>query len=284
MVRSIIESVAIHIIVLVLIIMGPIVKGGDSYGYGTGSLSISTSIITGNAGASDEAASLIREDISTGIAQQEVIKNMKKKSSIKTMNEDQSEDIAENEIDQKVEEKIVRNDESGIEVEREKLKSNTAESMEDDNSQDEYNNDSQSDYSHVASIPKQSLDGVVGMEGLGAGGGVGTGSDAQVSGSEKGVISLKDVDTIPRALSNIKPNYPKYAKDNRIEGRVLVRFILNEKGDVESPLVVKASPVNIFETSALKAVSQWKFTPAVKDGVIVRVGMVVSVKFKLEEN
>ncbi len=284
MVRSTIESVAIHIVALVLIIMGPIVKGGDSYGYGTGSLSISTSIITGNAGASDEAASLIQEEVSVGTAQQEVIKKMEKKSNSKVVEKEKSKDIVDNEIDKKVEEKIVRNDESGIEIEREKLKTDTDEMNEQDSSQDEYNYESQSDYSQVASIPKQSLDGVVGMEGLGAGGGVGTGSDAQVAGSEQGVISLKDVDTIPRALSNIKPNYPKFAKDNRIEGRVLVRFILNEKGDVESPLVVKASPVNIFETSALKAVSQWKFTPAVKDGVIVRVGMVVSVKFKLEEN
>ncbi len=280
MVRSALESIAIHIIILVLIFMGPIVKGGNSFGYGTSSLSISTSIITGNAGSSDEAASLVQEEVSVGVAQQEVIKKMEKKSNSEVANQEQ---VDEN-IDKKIEEKIVKNSESGIEVKPKKLESSVEDNQDINSFQDEYNYDSQSDYSQVASIPKQSLDGVIGMEGVGTGGGTGTGSDSQVSGSERGIISLKDVDTIPRALSSIKPNYPKYAKDNRIEGRVLVRFILNEEGAVESPLVVKASPVNIFETSALKAVSQWKFTPAIKDGVIVKVGMVVAVKFKLEEN
>ena len=88
---------------------------------------------------------------------------------------------------------------------------------------------------------------------------------------------------MPKSLKSVRPVYPEYAKNMRIEGFVQVRFVLNDKGKVVNPTVVKAEPVDIFENAALTAVNQWKFKPATKDGKDVHVAMVVKLNFKLDE-
>lgn len=97
-----------------------------------------------------------------------------------------------------------------------------------------------------------------------------------------GIYSMRDLDHRPRSLSNSKPNYPRYARENRVEGTVTVSFILDTKGNVQDPKVIKSDPVNVFESSALTAVRKWKFTPAKKNGELVNVRMIVAVNFSLE--
>lgn len=102
-------------------------------------------------------------------------------------------------------------------------------------------------------------------------------------GGVDGVYSLKEVDNVPKSLKSVRPVYPEYARNMRIEGFVQVRFILDDKGKIVNPKVVKAEPVDVFENAALNAVNQWKFQPAKKDGKNVNVAMVVKLNFKLDE-
>ncbi len=118
--------------------------------------------------------------------------------------------------------------------------------------------------------------------GTGAGGGSGQGSAAS-SGGADGVYSLKEVDGRPKSIKSARPKYPEYARKMRIEGSVTVSFVLDEKGRVAEPKVIKAVPENVFENSALTAVAAWRFSPAKKDGRPVKVGMVVSLNFRLDE-
>lgn len=135
---------------------------------------------------------------------------------------------------------------------------------------------------------KQSSQGAL-MAAKGKAAGDGAGKNGKMDGAPKskggadGVYSLKEVDNIPKSLKSVRPVYPEYAKNMRIEGYVQVRFILDDKGRVTNSHVIKAVPDNMFENAALKAVNQWKFKPAKKDGKDVKVAMVVKLNFKLDE-
>lgn len=127
-----------------------------------------------------------------------------------------------------------------------------------------------------------------GEENLIAKGDNGTGTDVAGGGGAPGpagdgVFSLRDVDYRPKALSSYKPEYPRYAKENRIEGNVTVSFVLSPDGTVRDAVIISADPANVFEASALAAVKKWRFSPAKKQGKAVPARMVVAVNFSLEE-
>ena len=137
-------------------------------------------------------------------------------------------------------------------------------------------------------VNKKSSQGAL-MAAKGKAAGKGAGENGKMDGAPKskggtdGVYSLKEVDNVPKSLKSVRPIYPEYAKNMRIEGYVQVKFILDDKGRVTNSQVIKAEPDNMFENAALKAVNQWKFKPAKKDGKDVNVAMVVKLNFKLDE-
>ena len=135
---------------------------------------------------------------------------------------------------------------------------------------------------------EQSFEGAI-MAAKGKSSGTGAGTKEKSDGAPKskggvdGVFTLKEVDNIPKALKSARPVYPEYAKNMRIEGFVKVRFIVDKNGNTTCHKIVKATPSKVFENAALKAVEQWKFQPALKDGEKVQVAMVVKLNFKLDE-
>lgn len=72
-------------------------------------------------------------------------------------------------------------------------------------------------------------------------------------------------DQDPKAVSTPAPKYPYEQKRAEIEGAVLVSFTITAQGDVTDVTAVKSTDRG-FEESALKAVSAWKFAPALKAG------------------
>lgn len=89
------------------------------------------------------------------------------------------------------------------------------------------------------------------------------------------------VDRAPRILRHVSPVYPFNATVNGTEGRVVLRFIVDENGAVQSPEVVKADPEGVFEKSALAAIAKYKFDPAVLGGEKVKCIVVLPMGFKL---
>jgi TonB family protein len=75
-------------------------------------------------------------------------------------------------------------------------------------------------------------------------------------------FTLEQVDRRPRVLRPVTPIYPYQATVNGIEGRVVLRFIVDENGEVQDPVVVKAEPEGVFEEAALAAIVKYKFIPA----------------------
>lgn len=60
--------------------------------------------------------------------------------------------------------------------------------------------------------------------------------------------------------------YPPDAKDQGVEGYVVVRYDVNAEGRVHNARVVAAEPPEVFNESALQAVSRWRFRPPERDG------------------
>lgn len=91
-----------------------------------------------------------------------------------------------------------------------------------------------------------------------------------------------DGDIMP--LVRVAPQYPRRALSRGIEGWVQVEFTISKVGTVENPVVVDADPPGIFNRSALKAVTKWKYKPKIEDGVAVeRHGVSTVITFELDK-
>ncbi len=94
-------------------------------------------------------------------------------------------------------------------------------------------------------------------------------------------VTLSEVDQAPLVMSTVDPLYPSVAKREGIQGKVTLWFIVTKEGKVVAPMVVKAEPPGVFNKSALKAILQWRFKPAFKDGNAVDATMVLPMKFEI---
>ena len=75
--------------------------------------------------------------------------------------------------------------------------------------------------------------------------------------------------------------YPEIARKAGIEGRVFVQFIVNERGEVENPRVIRGIGGGCDE-EALKAIQNAKFIPGLQRGRPVRVQYNLPIVFKLQ--
>ena len=82
-------------------------------------------------------------------------------------------------------------------------------------------------------------------------------------------------------LKSVQPIYPSRAEKNKIEGWVDVEFTVAENGKVKDATVRGASTSGVFEESALKAVSQWRYKPVLHDAKPVPVRSQIRVRFSL---
>ena len=86
---------------------------------------------------------------------------------------------------------------------------------------------------------------------------VGTGSMENV------VYEAGEVDEQAQVLKEVQPKFPDRAKKLGISGYVKVMVVIDVYGDVAQASVMSLDPPGYgFENEALKAVKQWKFSPA----------------------
>lgn len=83
-------------------------------------------------------------------------------------------------------------------------------------------------------------------------------------------------------LVRIAPTYPMSALRRKLEGDVLVRFVITEGGHVQNPYVVRAEPAGVFEQAALAAIQQWRFRPEVRNGEPTAVLTQVNFRFRVD--
>lgn len=85
-------------------------------------------------------------------------------------------------------------------------------------------------------------------------------------------------------LVRVPAEYPMNALARRIEGFVVVRFIVTESGSVRDPEVLRSDPPRIFDRAALRAVLRFKYQPQFVDGKPVEVTTYTKLTFVMGEN
>jgi TonB family protein len=95
------------------------------------------------------------------------------------------------------------------------------------------------------------------------------------------LVDLAAADEQPRLLKSVEPNYPALAARSGKEGTITVNALINESGNVVDTGILKGLKDDMgLEKAAEAAVRKWKFQPAKKDGVNVKVWKPVVITFK----
>lgn len=97
-----------------------------------------------------------------------------------------------------------------------------------------------------------------------------------------GILSHTEVDTAPRLVSlpPPRPDYPVDMRRENISGTATVRFIITHDGRVIDVTVIQATHPS-FGDAAARAVSKWKYEPAIKDGQPIACYLSVPVVFDI---
>ena len=101
---------------------------------------------------------------------------------------------------------------------------------------------------------------------------------------EGDLVPLEEVDLAPKAVKTVEPKYPPLAQQIGLEGSVVVNALISEKGDVIRTEILRGIKNGAsLEQAAEAAIRQWKFTPAEKNGVKVKVWKPIETRFRLRQ-
>lgn len=92
------------------------------------------------------------------------------------------------------------------------------------------------------------------------------------------IRGIRDLDNVPRATFQARPNYPFTLRQQSISGEVVVDFLVDEQGRVSDVRVVRSSQSE-FEQPTVAAVQKWRFEPGKRQGRPVRFRMSQAVSF-----
>ncbi len=84
----------------------------------------------------------------------------------------------------------------------------------------------------------------------------------------------------PKIKKRVVPEYPALARKAGIEGTVVVRVLIDEKGNVAKAEIFKSIPM--LDSAAIAAARQCKFTPGQQRDKKVKVWMAIPFTFKLK--
>jgi periplasmic protein TonB len=107
--------------------------------------------------------------------------------------------------------------------------------------------------------------------------GYGPGETPGVGGVRAG---FRDNVTQPRLLKKIEPEYSDEARKVKLQGSVMLRIVVDERGRAESIEVTHGLGLGLDER-AVEAVRKWLFTPGTRGGRPVPTAALVEVTFRL---
>lgn len=108
-------------------------------------------------------------------------------------------------------------------------------------------------------------------------------NDVGVSFTEPKVTATTAAEPFPGQLMHfVKPVYPQQAKDEAIEGSVVVSFVVTNEGAVEQ--IESVSGNRVLVDAGISAVKLWKFRPFKLDGRTIAKPQRVSFYFTIRDN
>lgn len=97
---------------------------------------------------------------------------------------------------------------------------------------------------------------------------------------EEPIVPFYALSDKPVEIKHVVPVYPELAKKAGIEGTVVVKVLVNTKGDVEKVEVLKSHP--LLDEAAIEAAKQFKFKPGKQRDKFVKVWVSIPFNFKLK--
>ncbi|NOX37685.1 MAG: energy transducer TonB [Calditrichaeota bacterium] len=98
---------------------------------------------------------------------------------------------------------------------------------------------------------------------------------------EEPIVPFHALSEKPVVIKRVEPVYPELARKAGIEGRVIVKVLINTKGDVEKVEVIKSHP--LLDQAAIEAAKQFKFKPGKQRDRYVKVWMTIPFNFRLKK-
>ncbi|MDT5063660.1 MAG: oligo,6-glucosidase [Acidobacteriota bacterium] len=89
-----------------------------------------------------------------------------------------------------------------------------------------------------------------------------------------------DVDKKARVIARPEPQYTEEARENQVEGTVVLRAVFSSTGEVTNIRVVSGLPDGLTE-KAVEAAHKITFSPALKDGHAVSQYIQIEYNFNL---
>ncbi len=96
----------------------------------------------------------------------------------------------------------------------------------------------------------------------------------------KGVYRVGGLVRPPVLVSRVDPEYSERARKKKISAEIQVDTVIDAKGVPRDLVVVNPAGYGLDE-AAVKAVSQYRFKPALREGVAVPVYLSVGVSFRI---
>ncbi len=97
------------------------------------------------------------------------------------------------------------------------------------------------------------------------------------------VVAAAAVEAPPAEIHNPPPEYPASAVRRRWEGSVVLAFEVRADGTCGDISVIESSGHGILDEAAVRAVREWRFRPALRDGVPVPARQTIRFTFRLEK-
>jgi len=95
-----------------------------------------------------------------------------------------------------------------------------------------------------------------------------------------GNASVSGKDAPARLLKQTTPVYPRWARDHKIQGTVMMDVLVDDNGRVVWWDILKSIPP--LDAAAVRCVRQWVFSPSLSRGVRVPAIVKAPVSFKIE--
>ena len=98
---------------------------------------------------------------------------------------------------------------------------------------------------------------------------------------EEPIVEFYALSEKPEVINKVEPVYPDLARKAGIEGMVVVKVLIDTKGNVDKVEVVKSHPM--LDDAAIEAAKQFKFKPGKQRDRYVRVWMTIPFTFRLKK-
>lgn len=103
-------------------------------------------------------------------------------------------------------------------------------------------------------------------------------------GPEIEIVPYYRVEVKPQPVVQVRPFYPPLARQAGVQGRVVVKALIDIDGSVMEVTVLDPSGNQMLDEAALAAARKWKFSPAKQRDKFVRVYVSIPFNFRLVDS